>query len=142
MKFEIIFSIPDPTIQVRINTALDMLRGYGGTMKVAAVFGLLGLLLVSPAHGQIRALAPAGWTDLEAWAHGAGLIVDGQRLCGIEYNTEMVQQHFALIASLAGVSVNKFNQAALEAANRQAPHVTRETCHTAERIARRNGMLR
>ncbi len=100
------------------------------------------IALVGPANGQIRPLAPEGWTDLEAWAHGAGLIVNAQRMCGIEYNQAKIQEHFSISASLAGVSVKRFEQAALEAANRQAPYVTQETCRTARSIARRNGWLR
>ena len=69
-------------------------------------------------------------------------MINAQRMCGIEYDEEKLQQHFALVASVAGVSVERYNQAAIEAANRQAPHVTRDTCETAKKIARRNGMLR
>ncbi len=111
-------------------------------MRLPLVLGLSMAFLINTAYGQTNALAPEGWTDLETWAHGAGLIINAQRMCGIEYDPEKLQQHFALLAGVAGVSADRFDQAALEAANRQAPHVTRDTCETAKKIARRNGMLR
>lgn len=94
------------------------------------------------AFAQISPLKPEGWTDLQAWSHGLGLIVNGRRLCGLDYDQAKIDEHYAMIASVGGVNMTTLQQAALQWADIQAPHVTRETCGIARRIAKRNGWLR
>ena len=91
---------------------------------------------------QISPMKPEGWTDLQAWSHGLGLIVNGQRLCGLDYDQAKIDEHYATIGSVSGVNMATLRQAALQWADIQAPHVTRETCRTARRIAKRNNWLR
>lgn len=95
---------------------------------------------ISTSHGQ-TALAPAGWSDLDVWAHGAGLWINAQRICGIVYDPAKLERQMSQSAQFSQVSLSAFKRAAQAAADRQVAHVTRETCSHAKAQAARLDLL-
>ena len=109
--------------------------------KKAILSLVMTLVGTGMTFAQISPMKPEGWTDLQAWSHGLGLIVNGQRMCGLNYDQAKIDEHYAMTANVSGLSIATLRQAAAEWADIQAPHVTRETYQTARKIAYRNGWL-
>ena len=109
-------------------------------IRTLALAAMLAIAATPAGHAQ-TALKPAGWTDLDAWAHGAGLWINAQRICGLVYDPAKLERQMQQSAALSGVSMATFRRAAQAAADRQVPHVTRDTCGHAKRQAARLDML-
>ena len=109
-------------------------------MRRALTTLLLGLTLTSVAKAQ-SPLNPPGWSDLYMQSRTVGYWINGQRLCGIDYDPAGLEAQIQLLAVTYKLSVAALKREAQLRADEFVPHVTDTTCRQAREQAKRLGIL-
>lgn len=105
-----------------------------------AVLAAATIAFVQPAFSQ-SPLNPAGWSDLYTQSRDVGFWINGQRICGVQYDPAKLAREVAIIAKSLKVSVKTLESEGQKRAVEAAPFVTKESCQFAKKQAVRLDML-
>jgi hypothetical protein len=98
------------------------------------------MAFVQPTFAQ-SPLNPAGWSDLYTQSRDVGFWINGQRICGVQYDPAKLAREVAMIAKSLKVSVKTLESEGQKRAAEAAPFVTKESCQFAKKQAVRLDML-